>query len=197
MDLQEEFNKLDLQKCFAIGIGLAALYWVLWYNDGSGFDTQIIQAQQNISKNQAALNQVREALDDKKKFEEEIKTITQNMKDFQRYFAPDMDTNKLQAKVSQLAEQHSLVVINLKPLEKTSEFPKYSETAVEFRIEGPFHNIMEFISSLTKMEKAIDFSKMNFKTTVKGDYPLVELQTTLVVYGAKEVSAEGEAGSNG
>jgi len=191
MDIQEEFNKLDVQKCFAGGIFMLLLYWLLFYDSGATHDVQISQAQQTIQKNKKALNQVRQALEDQKKFEDEIKNITLNMKDFQRYFSPDMNINKVQSKISQLAEVHSLVVNNMKPLEKSSEFPTYLETAVEFRVEGPFHNVMEFISSLTKMEKAIDFNKMEFKTTVKGDYPLIELKTTLVVYSSAETQEEG------
>ena len=64
---------------------------------------------------------------------------------------------------------------------------------MEFKIEGPFNNVMEFVASLTKQERAIDFSEMVFKTTVKGDYPLVELTTVLVVYTALGTSGS-EAG---
>jgi len=191
MDFQEEFNKLDLKKCLGIGVGILGLYWVLLFDDGSRLQAQIIQARQTIVKNRAALEKVRKALDDKKKFEKEIKNITLNMKDFQKYFAPDMDTNKLLSKVSAFAEQHGVVVNNLKPVTKESEFPKYTETAVEFKIEGSFHSVMEFVASLTQMQKAIDFSKMEFKTTVKGDYPLVELTTVLVVYGSSEGGGNG------
>lgn len=190
MDIQEEFNKLDLQKCFIGGFVLLGLYYLLLFDSGARIDAQVAQANQNLTQNRTAMQRVRKALEDKTKFEEEIKNITRNMQDFQKYFSADMNMNLLQSRVSQLAEQHSLVVNSLKPVEKANEFPKYKETAVEFKIEGPFHNVMEFVSSLTKQERAIDFSEMVFKTTVKGDYPLVELTTVLVVY-----TALGDSGS--
>lgn len=193
MDVFEEFSKLDLQKSFLGGVMLAVLYYFLLFDDGSAIDAQIAQSRQSIQQNKQALARVRQALEDQKKFEDEIKNITLNMKDFQRYFANDVELNDIQAWVSQLAEQHSLVVNSLKPVEKEKEFPKYKETAVEFKVEGPFHNLMEFISSLTKQERAIDFSQMKFKVTVKGDYPLVELTTVLVVYSA----LENEVADNG
>ena len=186
MDLQEEFNKIDLQKSFLVGVVILGLYWMLFYDDGASYDALITQARQAEAKSLSSLQKVRKALDDQKKFEDEIKNITLNMKDFQKYFADTMDVNTLLSKVSTYAEEHNIVVNNLKPVQKTSEFPNYPEVAVEFKVEGSFHNVMEFIADLTRMKKAIDFSKMEFKTTVKGDYPLVQLTTTLVVYNASE-----------
>ncbi len=195
MDLMEEFNKLDLQKCFLVGIALVFFYWLLLYDAGTSIDVQIVQQKQSQQKNSEALKRVRKALDDKVRFEEEIQTISANMKDFQTYFSPEgMDINVLQGRVSKLAEDHSLIVNKMSPEERSSEFPKYGETAVKFSIEGPFHNIMEFVSSLTKQERALDFSEMKFKTTVKGDYPLVELQTVLVVYTSKDVGGDQKGG---
>ncbi len=190
MDLMEEFNKLDMQKCFLAGVGLVFVYYILFFDSGKAIDAQIAQQRQSQQQNSSALQQVRKALDDKVRFEEDIQNISRNMKDFQTYFSPDgMNINVLQGRISKLAENHSLIVNQMEPKERESEFPKYRETAVNFSVEGPFHNVMEFVSSLTKQERALDFSTMNFKSTVKGDYPLVELTTTLVVYTAK--SEEG------
>lgn len=191
MDLQDEFNRLDIVKCIIIGLGVAGFYWALFFNSGKGIQAQINMATQTISKSQQSISQVRKALEDEVRFKNEIKNINLEMKDFLDHFSPDMDSNKLMAKVSTFAEENDVVVIQLKPIEKPSEFQDYLETAVEFEVEGPFHSIMEFISSLTNMDKAIDFSKMEFKTTVKGDYPLVSLKTTLVVYSSNETVDSG------
>ena len=192
MDIVEEFKKLDLPKSFAIGLGVAGLYWVLVFDSGKSLQAQIDVASKEIAKNRTSLERVRKALDDKNKFQAEIKDINLNMKDFQRYFAPDMDINKLLSQVSTFAEKHGLTVNRLKPKERQSEFEKFEETSVEFEVEGVFHNVMEFVSSLTKMEKAIDFSKMEFETTVRGDYPQVKLKTVLVVYTSSEDIGKGK-----
>lgn len=191
MDLQEEFNKLDLQKCFMGGFLLAVIYWVLFFDNGAAIDAQIIQTQGSIQKNKTVLVKVRKALENKKKYEKEIKDIALNMQDFQKVFYQDMDSDGLQAKVSEIAEQVELTVNSLAPTKKKSEFKDYSEEAVTFKVEGPFHNIMHFIARLTDMGKAIDFSKMRFKSKVQGDEPLVELETTLVVYSSLD-DFEGE-----
>ncbi len=195
MDLMEEFNKLDMQKCFLAGVGLVFVYYILFFDSGKAIDAQVAQQRQSQQQNSSALQQVRKALDDKVRFEQDIQNISRNMKDFQTYFSPEgMNINVLQGRISKLAENHSLIVNQMEPKERESEFPKYQETAVNFSVEGPFHNVMEFVSSLTKQERALDFSTMNFKSTVKGDYPLVELTTTLVVYTAKSEDGGDQGG---
>ncbi len=203
MDIQEEFNKLDIKKSLGIGLGLAAFYWIMLFNDGSVLRAQIANTETQISKSQASLTQVKKAIEDKARFQKDIEDITLNMKDFQKYFAVGVDSNKLLLKVSSFAENHGLSVESAKAVEKEKEFPAYEETAVEFVVEGNFHNVMEFIASLTRMEKAIDFAKMEFSTEVGGDFPVVRFATTLVVYssneelGADPQSVTTPGGSNG
>lgn len=186
MDIKQEFEKLDLPKSFGIGFALAALYWVLMFDDGSRFDSQINQKNQEIATSRTKIKSIVETIENQKKFEFELKELNQNIKDFQVYFEQDVDQNKLQAKVSEFAEQNNVVLNKLTKAEnRQSEFDKYKETAVDFEIEGDFNRIMQFISKLTQMNSAIDFNKMSFKTLVGGDFPVVSFKTTLVVYSSQ------------
>lgn len=194
-DLQAQFAQLDIPKSLGIGLMIAALYYVVFFNSGKKIDLQIKNDKAALTKSQATLKKVQKAVKDQKKFSDEIKNITKNVKDFQKFFADDLSLNDLQANVSQFAEQNNLVVNNLKPFETEPEFKKYKETAVIFEVEGSFHNIMEFISSLTQMNKAIDFSKMEFSTVVSGDYPVIRLTTTLIVYSSEESETEAAEAS--
>ena len=40
----------------------------------------------------------------------------------------------------------------------------------------------------------VDFNEMKFETVTGGDFPIIKLQTTLVVYGSKELVNEKKAG---
>lgn len=190
MDLQDQFNKLDLQKCLLIGLGLAVFYYLLMFDNGAAFDGQIQTAKTQMAQNETTLQTVRAALENQKKFEEEIKIITTNIKDFQKFFSNPMTENDLMASVSNYAELEGVVIEKLAQFKKDSEYREYPETAVQFIVEGSFHNIMSFVAQLTKMNRVIDFSKMQFTTTVPGDFPVVKLETVLVVYGYKEGAGE-------
>ncbi|MEM7646024.1 MAG: hypothetical protein AAF203_03870, partial [Pseudomonadota bacterium] len=124
-EIQAQLALLDMQKCVAIGLGLAAVYYVLFFNSGATIDAQTAAARAEITKNQTTLQKVRKALEDQKNFEKDIKNITKNMKDFQKFFAADMTINDLQSRVSEFAEGSNLVVNSLKPSKKNSEFPDY------------------------------------------------------------------------
>ncbi len=186
MNIEEELNKLDMKKTALVGLFLLAIYWLIFFDNGRSLEAQTEQARQTITRNQTSQKMVKDALADKGKFENDIKNIILNMKDFQKYFSADVDPNSLQAQVSDFAEQRGLVVNSLKPAARKNEFPGYTETGVGFQVEGSFHNIMSFVSDLTKMDRVIDFSEMKFRATSSGENPQVELQTIMVMYSAKE-----------
>jgi len=189
VDIKQEFEKLDIPKSLGIGLVIAGLYWVLWFDDGSSIDRQINQKNQEITASRNKIKSIVETIENQKKFELELKELNQNIKDFQVYFERDVDQNDLQTKVSKLAEQNKVVLNKLtKAEDRDSEFDKYKETAVYFEIEGDFNSIMEFISKLTEMNSAIDFSKMEFKALVGGDFPVVSFKTTLVVYSSNSAA---------
>ena len=192
MNFGEEFEKLDATKSIAIGLLLAGLYWVLFYDDGSRMLTQIQGLQQEIVKQTTAKDHVEKAIQDKEKFQKEIDEINLNLRDFQLYFSAQLNSNAIQEKVSQLATEHDLVLETLRPIEKQAEFSTFNETAVDLTLQGDFHNIMEFISSLSKMKRVLDFSKMEFETITSGARQKINLKTTLVVYSSTQALGSGE-----
>lgn len=197
MDLKEQIDQLDIRKCVVIGLGLTAFYYVLLFDSGERLERSMAANKAAIAKQQGSLQQVRKALEDQKKFEKEIKNIEKNMKDFQKYFVQPMSLNDLSEKISQFAETSNVVINNMKPGEKVAEFPDYPETILNFVVEGSFHDIMEFISFLTQMNKAIDFSEMAFGTVTGGDFPIIKLTATLVVYSSKDGLDAKVEGNNG
>lgn len=197
MNWQDQLNRLDLQKCLGVGVLLAAVYYFVFFNSGAQIDSQIQQSTVELAKSRDTLDKVKKAFEDQKKFQTEIIEINKNMKDFQKYFSTNMTVNDLLGKVSGFAEKTQISVNNLKPGNASNEFPEYPETVIEFEVEGTFHNIMEFVSQLTQMNKAIDFKIMEFKIAVAGDFPVVKLKTVLVVYNSKDSDGNDSGNKNG
>ena len=56
---------------------------------------------------------------------------------------------------------------------------------------------MEFVSRLTQMNRAIDFSDLEFKAVVTGDFPVVAMTTTLVVYSSQPMEAQAPPAADG
>ena len=99
------------------------------------------------------------------------------------FFPDDMNQNSFMKAISKAAEDNSSIVVSLKPKAKESEYASYPEMAFEFVIEGGYHNIMNFISDLTELKRAIDLRKTTLTVVAQEKVPRVSLKTTLIVYG--------------
>ncbi|MCJ8277570.1 MAG: type 4a pilus biogenesis protein PilO [Bdellovibrionales bacterium] len=192
-ELKDQLDKIDTKQALMVGILIAVLYYFAAFDDGRRIDYEIAEAQKQIAADRATLAKVEKALQDKKRFESEIREITNHMKEFQEYFPLNFSGNTLEAKVTEFSQKYGLTVINLKQLPIESEFKNYPETTVEFVVEGEFHNIMNFVSEITKLKKAMDFKDMNFKVSQQADDPKIKFRTKLTVYG----NTDGFGAENG
>ena len=185
INIVEIFNNLDIPKSLGVGLIFGLLYYFAPFDGGAKLTRQIQEEQIKVNQKELEIKKIQAAFEDMEKFQKEIEEVAKNMLDFDEYFSETMPVLELQSSISEKAEQYTLVVNNMKPVERSSEFPAYQETAVSFDVEGNFHNVMEFLSELTQMKRAIDFSAMEFRTVVKGDFPIVSLKTEMVVYSSK------------
>ena len=114
-------------------------------------------------KKQQELDKIKVSLENKEIFERENKELFQNMKDFEHYFTPSVNNSVLLEMVSKSAEKSNIVIDSLKPDQAYGEFSDYPDKVISMDVHGYFHDLMEFISKLTKMERVIDFRGMNLK----------------------------------
>ena len=191
MGLQEQFDQLDLKNCLLIGVFIAGFYYFFFFNNGEAIKKRIENNNREYSKKEEGLRKIEESRKDQKKYEEENRTIMNYMRIFEHYFSHDMSMNEILSKISGFIEKLELSPNILKPLKGSNEFTDYQEDMVQIQVEGSFHNIMLFISMLTKMERAIDFKKMKLKTVIEGDFPIIRLDTNLVVYKSHVLKGKG------
>ena len=182
MGLQEQFDQLDLKNCLLIGAFIAGFYYFFFFDNGEAIKNRIERNNKEYSIKEEGLRKIEESREDQKKYEEENRAIMNYMRVFEHYFSHDMSVNEILSKVSSFIEKLELSPNILKPLKGSNEFVDYQEDMVQIQVEGSFHNVMLFISMLTKMERAIDFKKMKLKTIIEGDFPIIRLDTNLVVY---------------
>ncbi|MCB0378898.1 MAG: type 4a pilus biogenesis protein PilO [Bdellovibrionales bacterium] len=176
------FSQLDIKKAGMIGVGLAAFYYFLFFNDGQRIEAQIRMTQSEIATKSAQLDKVKKAVADQKKFEAEISQISNYMKEFLQFFPASVDSNEVMTGISKAAENFKITIIDIKPGKESNEFPEYPETVVEFQVEGDFHQIMKFLASMTTVKRALDFSVLKFKSVKTDDDPRVQLEGKVVVY---------------
>lgn len=192
MDLQAEFQNLDAKKAILIGVLLGVVYYFLLFDEGVWIDNRIQSNQNEIQQHAATLSKVEKALEDERRFNQEIQQITSHMNAFLEYFPLKSDKNQLMKIISSKAESNETTLVNLKPVEQKAEFPNYPEQAFSISVEGSFHQVMGFVSELTQLKRVVDFRDMKFRVVKRDDVPRIELQTVFIVYSNKD-----SGGSNG
>ncbi len=185
MTLQEQVDQLDSKKCLIISLVIAVIYYFYFFDNGQNIKSQIEKNHGELVTKKKELEKINVSLSNKEKYELENKKLFENMKDFERYLTSDMTESVILSNISKYAEQSEVFVRSLKPDESSEEFPNCPEQVIFTDISGQYHDIMDFISKLTQMERVIDFKKMSLKAMNKGEIPIVNLNMDLVVYGTK------------
>ena len=178
----EQLDQIDIKQAAMGGFLVAVVYYLLLFNDGKQLKAQISQVDQEIKVQTQTKQKIQSAISERERFEQEAEEINTNLKTFLSYFPPNANQNQVMKKVSQYAEKNKITIVSLKPIDKVAEFQDYPEMAFEFEIEGTFHQLMQFISDLTQMKRAIDFGKMKLKVATRGEVPTVKLSSTLITY---------------
>jgi len=178
-----QLEDLDIKVAFLAGLFLAALYYFLLFDNGSKKKIILANVETQIQQKKSTLNSINNAIENKNNFQKEASEINTNIESFMEYFPDDMDKNNFMKSISRAAEENSSTVVSLKPKSKPAEFPDYPEMAFEFTVEGGYHNIMNFISDLTQLKRAIDLRETTLKVVAQEKIPRVSLVTTLIVYG--------------
>lgn len=192
-EINAQLDNINIKQALGLGLVLGVLYYALLFNDGRIIDADIREANASIQRDTATLAKVEKALEDKKRFETEIREITNYMKEFQEYFPVSFSGNTLEARVTEFSQKYKLTILSLKQVAAENEFKNYPETVVELEVEGEYHDIMNFIADITKIKKAMDFKKMRFGVAQQAEDPKIRLKTTLTVYG----NTDGFGADNG
>ena len=181
--INEQLENITIQQSVLIGIVLAVFYYALLFDDGSILDRQITEAMDSIERDKVTLSKVEKALEDKKRFESEIRETTNYMKIYQEYFPITFSGNVLESKVTEFSKKYNLTIVSLKQLPSESEFKNYPETMLQVEVEGEYHKIMSFISDITKIKKAMVFKKMKFTVAKPSFLPKFRFQFILPFKG--------------
>jgi Tfp pilus assembly protein PilO len=183
MALQDDFKELSFLKCLLIGGGIMAGYYFLMFDKGDAQNAQIseIQTQLNIKKQNLA--DVNFALADKGSFQRDSEALEKEMKQLLIFMPAHLDMNEMQRELTLRLQETDNKIQSLKNAQVHSRFPGYTEHGLDLQSVGGFHEIMSFLSSVTKMNRIVDFKTMELEslgTTENGT--LIQFKTLISVF---------------
>jgi Tfp pilus assembly protein PilO len=183
MALKDEFNNLSLFKCLLIGGGIMAGYYFFVFDKGEKQVAEMNTIQEDVNKKKVLLNQVQQAIADKVAFQRESEALEIEMKQLMVYMPVHLDMNEMQRDLTLRLQETNNKVQSLKNAEVTSRFPGYTEHGLDLQSVGGFHEIMAFLSSITKLNRIVDFKTMDFETlTTTEDGTLIQFKTLISVF---------------
>lgn len=198
MGIKDDFKNLEPSKAAMVGIILATIYYFLLFDKGDAITAEKATLQTTINQKTERLKQVENAMNNKAAFQKEVDELTRNFDDLIKYFPVDLDMNNMLYQVRKRLEATSNKMESIKKGEaKTRRFEGYNEATMEIESRGSFHDAMSFLSSLTSMDRVVDFIKMDLASDGSTDeISQVKLKLTLSIFSQSEKS-KPPAGSGG
>lgn len=162
MGLKEDFENIAPIKCLIAGLALCAVYYFVIYDSGDSIVATSAQIQEENNELSKRLAAVQAALANKTAFEKKVLDFTKEFEDIMRFFPTTLDMIETQKEITKKIESNKNRLININTVTLESRFAGYSENGLDVEMLGGFHDIMSFLSDITKMSKVMDFRAMNF-----------------------------------
>lgn len=162
MGLKEDFYELPPSKCLLGGFLLCVVYYFLVFDKGDKFTTQIQGVQNEINDKTGRLAEVQKAMSNKNAFEQEVKALEKDFINLLKFFPVRMDMNDIQKDITSILNKSNTKVVSIKETTVQNRFAGYLENGIDLEVNSNFHEIMSFLSEITKMNKVVDFRAMDF-----------------------------------
>lgn len=193
MGIKEDLQELSPSKSLMIGILVAVVYYFLVFDKGEVVTAQIQTVQVDIDDKNRRLSEVQKAISNKVAFEREAQSLTKDLEELQKFFPVNLSINDVQKEITNILQKTDTKVLTFSEEKITNRFPGYAENGVNVECLGSFHDIMTFLSEVTKMDKVVDFKTMDFASDGSTDEAsTVKSKIKLSVF-SKDVNAAKES----
>ncbi len=198
MGLKEDFQELTPAKCLVIGFILCVVYYFVFFNKGEDIVASSQAVQEEIKGYKKRLNAVQEALNNKAAFEQKVVAFTKELEELLKFFPANLDVNEMQKEFTERLKATDNRLIRINEVEAKSRFPGYTEHGVEIDTIGGFHEIMGFLSSITRMNRVVDFRSMELESQNPTDeMSMIKFKLKLSIFAQdkKDVKIEDKSGA--
>ncbi len=181
-----------------IGIALAAIYYFSVYNDGSGLQLGITTAEDQLKKNNAEVANIQKAIKDAEEYKQTMNVLGTEMEKVLKAVPAQLSSFDLMKIVSNEAKT---LGVQINALHSKDSFRSgnenkdviFDQVGVEVDLTGNYNQIMQFMSSLTKLDKIVTVKSLVFtsrlETSKKGAVtPTIGFRAELAGYKYIETS---------
>lgn len=196
MGLKEDFQDLTPIKCLIIGFVLCVVYYFVFYNKGEDIVTNSMGVQEEIKGYKKRLNAVEEALNNKAAFEQKVVAFTKELEELLKFFPTSLDMNEMQKEFTERLKITGNKLVKINEIETQSRFPGYTEHGVEIDTMGGFHEVMAFLSSITNMNRVVDFRTIELESQNPTDeMSMIKFRLKLSIFAQEKKAQDKPPGA--
>lgn len=155
---------MSLAKAALLGLGLAAFYYFVMYDDGTSRQQMIQNTQNQVIAQQAELTKLQNTIAESKEIEALAADLADNMQVAIEAAPEDFNDLELMKILSAEAKVVGVSIVNLAGVNarravsrrgQSEKPPIFEPVKVAVKLEGTYNQLMLFLSNLTKTSRII------------------------------------------
>lgn len=166
--MEDQLRQLTIGKALLVGLGIAAFYYFVMYDDGTSRETNIANLKTQITQQQAEIAKMNTVIANAEQIKELAKNMSENL-ELVKQAAPESFSGLELMKI--LSSEAKIVGANIVSLNDTNtqrvsakdKEEIFLPVKVSAQLEGTFNQLMLFLSNLTKTKKIIISERMQLR----------------------------------
>jgi Tfp pilus assembly protein PilO len=157
-------------KAIMIGVGLAIVYFFMMYDDGTSIKTNTDTVQAEVTKLEQELSTIKKAIADAERYQVAKKSLGEELDVVLKAIPEQLSNVDLMRVLSNHAKEVGVSILSinqtgasLPPQQPGAPKPFFEPVAVSVSLEGPYNQLMLFLSNLTKTDRIITISILNLQ----------------------------------
>lgn len=195
MNLAEALRRLTFGRAMLIGMGCAALYYFIFFDEGLKQKSQLNQARTKINNLQKKIKEDQDALDRAKVYQQTAAEVGSTINKLVKLIPEKFSMADLMRIVSNESKVAGSSLATIKPgkAEVSKTAGEFEELSVEVELSGSFLQHMVFLSNLTKVQQILIVKKADFTHLRDGrddESPIVRMNASLTAFRYLGADAE-------
>lgn len=199
--MEQQLKNLTFGKAMLIGLALAAVYYFGVYNDGSALEAAIKNSRAELQKNTNEIAKIKTAIGDAERYQQTMAVLGAEMDRVTKAVPTQLSSFDLMKIVSNEAKTLGLQINALRARDAFRQGENkgaiFEPVGVDVDLTGTYNQIMEFMSSLTRLDKIVTIRSLNFSakldSTKKGTTTTILFKAELNGYKYLENKDEEKA----
>lgn len=191
----EFFSRLTFGLAVVLGAGIAALYYLMLFDDGKVLEKEINDLQVQMAVKAKEKTKLQKDIQESLKIKERVNTLSDQFREALQYLPSEWHSDELISDISKQAQISGATIVKMSPQKEIITKDIYEEMRVDFELKGSFVSLMLFVANISKIKRLIEVSELYFKNEkIDAESPILNLSGRLIAF--RYLSKEDQGAQN-